>query len=204
MKISELASRSDTPLSAVKYYQREGLLPQGKKTAPNQTDYSKEHVQRVRLIRALLGAGGLTDRCNQAGDLDIGPRTTRGSLRGRAVCDEHLTTKRCRPLTRVTRAHHGTRPLTRLGFHGGQSRHQCRSPRSRWAADGWLHRTSRLTPVIRRCGSNGGQRRSSTTTQTVCTRANHGADGRGHRPRRSSLRRTKTHRTAGCHTREPS
>lgn len=60
MKISELASRSDTPLSAVKYYQREGLLPQGKKTAPNQTDYSKEHVQRVRLIRALLGAGGLT------------------------------------------------------------------------------------------------------------------------------------------------
>lgn len=48
------------PLSAVKYYQREGLLPQGEKSAPNQTSYDQAHVQRVRLIRALLGTGGLS------------------------------------------------------------------------------------------------------------------------------------------------
>lgn len=48
------------PLSAVKYYQREGLLPQGEKSAPNQTSYDDSHVQRVRLIRALLGTGGLS------------------------------------------------------------------------------------------------------------------------------------------------
>lgn len=47
-------------LSAVKYYQREGLLPQGEKSAPNQTSYDQTHVQRVRLVRALLGTGGLS------------------------------------------------------------------------------------------------------------------------------------------------
>jgi DNA-binding transcriptional MerR regulator len=44
----------------VKYYQREGLLPQGEKSAPNQASYDDAHVQRVRLIRALLGTGGLS------------------------------------------------------------------------------------------------------------------------------------------------
>jgi DNA-binding transcriptional MerR regulator len=44
----------------VKYYQREGLLPEGIRSAPNQVEYSEVHVKRVRLIRALLEVGGLT------------------------------------------------------------------------------------------------------------------------------------------------
>jgi DNA-binding transcriptional MerR regulator len=44
----------------VKYYQREGLLPEGVRTAPNQVDYGETHVQRIRLIRGLLETGGLT------------------------------------------------------------------------------------------------------------------------------------------------
>lgn len=60
MRISELVERSGVPLSAVKYYQREGLLPEGVKTAPNQVVYSDAHVRRVRLIRALLETGGLS------------------------------------------------------------------------------------------------------------------------------------------------
>jgi DNA-binding transcriptional MerR regulator len=60
MKISELAAQAGVPLSAVKYYQREGLLPAGEKSAPNQASYDQVHVQRVRLIRALLTTGGLS------------------------------------------------------------------------------------------------------------------------------------------------
>ena len=60
MKVSELAQRAGVPLSAVKYYQREGLLPAGTRTAPNQVAYGEEHVQRVRLVRALLETGGLS------------------------------------------------------------------------------------------------------------------------------------------------
>jgi DNA-binding transcriptional MerR regulator len=60
MKISELAERTGVPVSAVKYYLREGLLPDGEKSAPNQTQYGEEHVRRIRLIRALMGVGGLS------------------------------------------------------------------------------------------------------------------------------------------------
>ncbi|GAA4991907.1 MerR family transcriptional regulator [Kineococcus glutinatus] len=60
MRVSELARRAGVPLSAVKYYQREGLLPAGVRTAPNQVAYGEAHVQRVRLIRALLETGGLS------------------------------------------------------------------------------------------------------------------------------------------------
>ncbi|MEV0609448.1 MerR family transcriptional regulator [Polymorphospora rubra] len=60
MRISELSRRSGVPLSAVKYYQREGLLPEGVRSAPNQVDYGDAHVHRVRLIRALLETGGLS------------------------------------------------------------------------------------------------------------------------------------------------
>lgn len=60
MRISELAKEAGVPLSAVKYYQREGLIPEGEKLGPNQTSYDESHVQRVRLIRALLGIGGLS------------------------------------------------------------------------------------------------------------------------------------------------
>jgi DNA-binding transcriptional MerR regulator len=44
----------------VKFYQRERLLPPGVRTAPNQVAYADAHVQRVRLIRALLETGGLS------------------------------------------------------------------------------------------------------------------------------------------------
>ena len=60
MRVSELAERAGVPLSAVKYYQREGLLPPGVRTAPNQVAYGDPHVRRVRLIRALLETGGLS------------------------------------------------------------------------------------------------------------------------------------------------
>ncbi|WP_236553720.1 MerR family transcriptional regulator [Rathayibacter sp. VKM Ac-2803] len=44
----------------MKYYQREGLVPEGVRSSANQVDYSDKHVQRVRLIRALIETGGLS------------------------------------------------------------------------------------------------------------------------------------------------
>lgn len=59
MRMSELSRKTDTPVATVKYYLREGLLPPGIRTSPNQAQYGDEHVRRIRLIRALLGPGGL-------------------------------------------------------------------------------------------------------------------------------------------------
>jgi DNA-binding transcriptional MerR regulator len=44
----------------IKYYVREGLLPAGILTSPNQARYDDGHERRLRLIRALLDVGGLS------------------------------------------------------------------------------------------------------------------------------------------------
>jgi DNA-binding transcriptional MerR regulator len=60
MKISELSGRSGTSVASIKYYIREGLLPSGITTVPNQAEYGESHVTRLRLIRALIDVGGLS------------------------------------------------------------------------------------------------------------------------------------------------
>jgi DNA-binding transcriptional MerR regulator len=60
MRISELARRGGLPVATVKYYLREGLLPAGEPTAATQAQYGESHVERLLLIRALLGTGGLS------------------------------------------------------------------------------------------------------------------------------------------------
>lgn len=60
MRISKLSEQSGAPVSTLKYYLREGLLHEGERLSGNQTDYDDSHVQRVRLVRALLDTGGLS------------------------------------------------------------------------------------------------------------------------------------------------
>ncbi|GGO12789.1 MerR family transcriptional regulator [Microbispora bryophytorum] len=59
MRIAELSRRTGVPIPTIKYYMREGLLPQGERTGPNQARYGEEHVRRLRLARALVEVGGL-------------------------------------------------------------------------------------------------------------------------------------------------
>lgn len=60
MRMSELSSTTGTPVPTLKFYLREGLLPAGERTSPNQSQYDQTHVDRVRLVRALLDVGGLS------------------------------------------------------------------------------------------------------------------------------------------------
>jgi DNA-binding transcriptional MerR regulator len=60
MRMAELSAESGVPVATVKYYLREGLLPAGERTSPNQARYSAAHVQRLRLIKALTEVGGLS------------------------------------------------------------------------------------------------------------------------------------------------
>jgi DNA-binding transcriptional MerR regulator len=59
MRIAELSQRTGVPVPTIKYYLREGLLPAGELTSPNQAHYGEEHVRRLRLVRALLDLGRL-------------------------------------------------------------------------------------------------------------------------------------------------
>lgn len=60
MRISELARRAGVPVGTVKYYLREGLLPAGTPTSATQAQYGEGHVERLSLIRVLVGPGGLS------------------------------------------------------------------------------------------------------------------------------------------------
>jgi DNA-binding transcriptional MerR regulator len=60
MRISQLADATGVPIATIKYYLRERLLPEGERTSATQARYGEPHAQRLRLIRALLGPGGLS------------------------------------------------------------------------------------------------------------------------------------------------
>src|SRR5260370_33337848 len=60
MCIADRSRDSGVPVPTIKYYVREGLLPPGELTSPNQAQYDEFHLRRLRLIRALAEVGGLS------------------------------------------------------------------------------------------------------------------------------------------------
>jgi DNA-binding transcriptional MerR regulator len=60
MWIAELSRQTDVPVATIKYYLREGLLPAGEAVGATRARYDESHVRRLRLIRALVEAGGLS------------------------------------------------------------------------------------------------------------------------------------------------
>ncbi|KOX12432.1 MerR family transcriptional regulator [Nocardiopsis sp. NRRL B-16309] len=60
MRIAELSRVTGVPAPTIKYYVREGLLPPGERTNRNQAQYDERHVRRIKLVRALVEAGGLS------------------------------------------------------------------------------------------------------------------------------------------------
>jgi DNA-binding transcriptional MerR regulator len=60
MRISELARRTGHTVATIKYYIREGLLPAGTAVSATQAEYGQAHVDRLRLIRALIDIGRLS------------------------------------------------------------------------------------------------------------------------------------------------
>lgn len=59
MRMAELARRSGLPVATLKFYLREGLLEPGRSTSVNQAVYGEQHLERLRLIRALSKVAGL-------------------------------------------------------------------------------------------------------------------------------------------------
>ncbi|MBB2912904.1 DNA-binding transcriptional MerR regulator [Streptosporangium becharense] len=58
--MAELSRVTGVSVPMIKYYLREGLLPAGERTGPNQARYGPEHVRRLKLVRAMAEYGGLS------------------------------------------------------------------------------------------------------------------------------------------------
>lgn len=57
MRLAELSERSGVPVGTIKYYLREGLLPQGERISATQAAYGEAHLRRLGLIRAMIQIG---------------------------------------------------------------------------------------------------------------------------------------------------
>jgi len=57
MQISELAALAGVPVSTIRYYIREGLLPQPFRTGKTRAYYSSEHLKGIELIKKKQAAG---------------------------------------------------------------------------------------------------------------------------------------------------
>lgn len=60
MRLSELAEQSGASIPTIKFYLREGLLPPGRPVSARQSEYDAAHLDRLRLVRALVDVGGLS------------------------------------------------------------------------------------------------------------------------------------------------
>jgi DNA-binding transcriptional MerR regulator len=60
MRISELTRRTGVTVATIKYYIREGLMHPGTAISATQAEYDASHVDRLRLIRALVDVGNLS------------------------------------------------------------------------------------------------------------------------------------------------
>lgn len=60
MRISQLSQAADLPVGTVKFYLRTGLLHPGRATSATQAIYDQSHLDRLRLVRALLEVGKLS------------------------------------------------------------------------------------------------------------------------------------------------
>ncbi|NNG40299.1 MerR family transcriptional regulator [Flexivirga sp. ID2601S] len=85
MRISQLSDATGVPVPTLKFYLREGLLHPGEQTSRTQARYDESHAERVRLIRALSEAGGLSlARVRQVLDALGDPPSSRHHLLGAA------------------------------------------------------------------------------------------------------------------------
>lgn len=81
MRISELSAQTGVTVPTIKYYLREGLLPEGERSSATQAAYGEKHVERLRVIRALLDAGvSIAETRRVLGALDDPPASANDLL----------------------------------------------------------------------------------------------------------------------------
>lgn len=51
IKIGELAKRTESTVETIRYYEKEGLLPEPSRSDGNYRLYGEEHIERLRFIR---------------------------------------------------------------------------------------------------------------------------------------------------------
>lgn len=88
MKIGELAAASDTGVETIRYYEREGLLPEPARTESNYRTYGDGHLSRLQFIRYCRGLDMSLDEVRVLLRFKDSPHENCGDVN--TVIDEHI------------------------------------------------------------------------------------------------------------------
>ncbi|PLX76186.1 MAG: Cd(II)/Pb(II)-responsive transcriptional regulator [Azoarcus sp.] len=88
MKIGELAKAAHTQVETIRYYEREGLLPETPRTECNYRVYGSEHVDRLSFIRHCRGLDMTLDEIRVMLRFKDSPHENCGEVN--ALLDEHI------------------------------------------------------------------------------------------------------------------
>ena len=88
MKIGELAQIAQTTVETVRYYEKEGLLPETVRTAGNFRVYGPAHLERLRFIRNCRALDMSHDEIHTLLDLADEPSEGCGAIN--TVFDQHI------------------------------------------------------------------------------------------------------------------
>lgn len=88
MKIGELAQIAQTTVETMRYYEKEGLLPETARTAGNFRVYGPAHLERLRFIRNCRALDMSHDEIHTLLDLVDEPSEGCGAIN--TVFDQHI------------------------------------------------------------------------------------------------------------------
>ncbi|TKC83580.1 Cd(II)/Pb(II)-responsive transcriptional regulator [Trinickia terrae] len=88
MKIGELAKAASCTTETIRFYEKEGLMPDAQRTDANYRSYSAEHVERLRFIRNCRALDMTHDEIRALLRLTDDPAERCGSIN--TLLDEHI------------------------------------------------------------------------------------------------------------------
>lgn len=88
MKIGDLATATDTSVESIRYYEREGLLPQAPRSEGNYRIYGPEHVERLAFVRHCRSLDMTLDEIRVLLRFKDAPQAECGEVN--ALLDEHI------------------------------------------------------------------------------------------------------------------
>jgi len=88
LKIGDLSRRTQCTAETIRYYEREGLLPEPDRTAANYRVYGREHVERLAFIRNCRSVDMTLDEIRQL--LHVRDLPQRSYEATHQLLDEHI------------------------------------------------------------------------------------------------------------------
>jgi Cd(II)/Pb(II)-responsive transcriptional regulator len=119
MKIGELARHTGTQVETIRYYEREGLLPETARTDGNYRIYGAAHAERLRFIRNCRSLDMTLDEIRVLLGFKDSPTANCGTVN--ELLDEHIghVTSRIRELRQLERQLKGLRELCQEASDAG-------------------------------------------------------------------------------------